>query len=290
MDESKLRYFISVVQNKSFEKAAQEHHVVRSTISRQIAALEKELGSPLFYRDPHKVELTPAGKRLYSASHGYMRQFSYINENVHNLMNQQEHRLMIGGGPYEFALIRDLVARYQQIDPDIELSQIYNAYAFIARNLRQSDARLYVAPRAVAEELSDCETISLGTHRWAAVTRRDSDFWNLPPEQQAVLSGQKIVRSSNKEFDPVNLWLEKHPLKNSGLSLAIAYTMTCSQAMLGRVALMPEYLEPWLPRDLRMEQVFPDPLNVESVLIFYRERSSPLEQQFFDFIKQQYEQ
>ena len=38
MDESKLRYFISVVQNKSFEKAAQEHHVVRSTISRQIAA------------------------------------------------------------------------------------------------------------------------------------------------------------------------------------------------------------------------------------------------------------
>ena len=43
MDESKLRYFISVVQNKSFEKAAQEHHVVRSTISRQIAALEEEI-------------------------------------------------------------------------------------------------------------------------------------------------------------------------------------------------------------------------------------------------------
>ena len=79
-------------------------------------------------------------------------------------------------------------------------------------------------------------------------------------------------------------------MENSGLSLAIAYTMTCSQAMLGRVALMPEYLESWLPRDLRMEQVFPDPPKVESVLIFYRERSSPLEQQFFDFIKQQYEQ
>jgi len=59
--------------------------------------------------------------------------------------------------------------------------------------------------------------------------------------------------------------------------------------MLGRVALMPEYLESWLPRDLRMEQVFPDPPKVESVLIFCRERSSPLEQQFFDFIKQQYE-
>jgi hypothetical protein len=39
-----------------------------------------------------------------------------------------------------------------------------------------------------------------------------------------------------------------------------------------------------------MEQVFQDPPRSESVLLFNSDRATPLEQQFFDFIKQQYEQ
>lgn len=290
MDESKLRYFRSVVQHQSFAKAAQEYHVVPSTVSRQIAALEEELGTQLFYRDPHKVELTPAGKRLYNASNGYMRQFRFINDNVQNLMNQQDNALLIGGGPFEFALIYRLGMLYRQIDPDLELRQLHNSYHSIARLMHRHDAHLQLAIRPVADTLPDCETVSLGVHRWAVVTHRDSPFWSLPPEDQAVLKGQRVVRSSDREFDPAWAWLEHRTLQYSAVSGASAFITVLPQAMMGRVALLPDFLADWLPPSLRMEQVFPDPPRAESVLIFNRNRATPLEQQFFDFIKQQYEQ
>ena len=65
MDEIKLRYFISVAKWRNFAQAAMDQHVVPSTISRQIAALEEEFGTPLFTRTTHRVDLTEAGARLY---------------------------------------------------------------------------------------------------------------------------------------------------------------------------------------------------------------------------------
>ena len=289
MDESKLRYFCSVVRHQSFAKAAQEYHVVPSTVSRQMAALEEELGTPLFYRDPHKVELTAAGKRLYEASNGYMRQFRFINDNVHNLMSQQENRLMIGGGPYEFALISALGAQYLDIDPDVELYQVHNAYSFIAQTMHRHDAHLQLAIRPVADLLPEYQSISLGIHRYAAVTHKDSPFWSLPPEEQAVLKGQKVVRSSDKDFDPARLWLEETPLEISGYAPGSSFITACSQAMMGRIVLFPEFLRPWLPQGLRMEQVFPDPPRAESVLLFNRDRATPLEIKFFEFVRDLYQ-
>ena len=55
-----------------------------------------------------------------------------------------------------------------------------------------------------------------------------------------------------------------------------------------RIAILPEYMEPWLPRELRMAQIFPAPLQVESVLIFNRERATPLETDFFEYIRDHY--
>jgi len=288
MDESKLRYFRSVVRHQSFAKAAQEYHVVPSTVSRQIAALEAELGTPLFYRDPHKVELTAAGQRLYEASGGYMRQFRFINDNVHNLMSQQENRLMIGGGPHEFALISALGAQYLEIDPDVELYQLHNAYSFIAQMMHRHDAHLQLAIRPVADHQPDCECISLGFYNWCAATHKDSPFWSLPPEEQAVLKGQKVVRSSDQDFDPARLWLEETPLEISGYSSGSSFITVCSQAMMGRIVLFPEFLKPWLPQGLRMEQVFPDPPRSESVLLFNSDRATPLETKFFAFVRDLY--
>jgi hypothetical protein len=55
--------------------------------------------------------------------------------------------------------------------------------------------------------------------------------------------------------------------------------------MIGGVVLMPEYLESWLNPELRMEQVFPDPLEVESVLVLNPREATPLERQFFECIR-----
>jgi len=284
MDESKLRYFVSAATHKSFTAAAQEHHLVTSTISRQIAALEEELGTPLFYREAHSIELTPAGKRLYDAAPGYLRQFRLMNNNVQNLLTEKESRLAIGSGQLDFPLVTRLAELYRTLDPELEVQHIYNPHSFVSRNMLSTDARLYVTTRAVADTLPQCEAVSLGTYTWFLAARRDSPFWALPPEKKALLWDQKVVQSSDP-MNPARLWMEQRVLRHRGFSQGGFFATYCSQIMQGRVALIPEYLEPWLPRELQISQVFPAPLQVESMLIFNRERATPLEIDFFQYIR-----
>ena len=59
-----LRAFEAVARRLSFSAAADELHLTQPAISRQIKALEDELGAPLFARGTRKVELTGAGVQL----------------------------------------------------------------------------------------------------------------------------------------------------------------------------------------------------------------------------------
>src|SRR2546423_3804077 len=57
-----LEYFVTVVDEGSFARAAEVLHVSQPGLSHQIQALERELGGPLLERLPRKVRLTPAGR------------------------------------------------------------------------------------------------------------------------------------------------------------------------------------------------------------------------------------
>lgn len=59
-----LRAFEAVARRLAFGAAAQELHLTQPAVSRQIKALEDELGAPLFHRGTRHVELTAAGSAL----------------------------------------------------------------------------------------------------------------------------------------------------------------------------------------------------------------------------------
>jgi DNA-binding transcriptional LysR family regulator len=64
LDLRKLRYFVTVANTLHFGRAAEQLHIAQPVLSRQIRALEHDLGAPLFTRDSHGVVLTDAGKQL----------------------------------------------------------------------------------------------------------------------------------------------------------------------------------------------------------------------------------
>ncbi len=64
LDLRKLRYFVAVADTLHFGRAADELHIAQPALSRQIRALEHDLGTPLFIRDSHGVVLTDAGRQL----------------------------------------------------------------------------------------------------------------------------------------------------------------------------------------------------------------------------------
>ena len=60
----RIRCFLEVAACLSFSTAARNLYISQQAVTRQIAALEEELGVKLFYRTTRRVELTPAGSIL----------------------------------------------------------------------------------------------------------------------------------------------------------------------------------------------------------------------------------
>ncbi len=62
MEFKQVQYFLKVVETGNFSAAAGELYISQSSLSKQIMALEKELGFSLFDRSKRKIAITPAGK------------------------------------------------------------------------------------------------------------------------------------------------------------------------------------------------------------------------------------
>jgi DNA-binding transcriptional LysR family regulator len=67
MELRHIRYFLALVEERNFTRAAARVGIVQSAFSSQIRDLEKEVGARLFHRVPHGAELTSAGQAFLEA-------------------------------------------------------------------------------------------------------------------------------------------------------------------------------------------------------------------------------
>ena len=65
MDFRQLKSFVTVVEFKSFSKAAEKLHIAQPTISTHVRQLEEELGSRLILRTTKSIEITTQGWDAY---------------------------------------------------------------------------------------------------------------------------------------------------------------------------------------------------------------------------------
>ncbi|ADU38477.1 LysR substrate-binding domain-containing protein [Variovorax paradoxus] len=83
MELRQFKYFVAIVDCGSLSRAAQQLFVAQSALSKQMAELEGELGTPLLLRSRNGVTVTEAGKVFYEYAQGITKQVGDAKAAVH---------------------------------------------------------------------------------------------------------------------------------------------------------------------------------------------------------------
>jgi len=91
-----LRYFVSVAEELSFTRAAEQLRVSQPALSKQIRGLERALGAQLFDRDHRQVQLTAAGQTLLTTARRVLSDWDDTTTAVAELAAREQRTLRVG--------------------------------------------------------------------------------------------------------------------------------------------------------------------------------------------------
>ena len=83
MELELIKFFVKVIQNGSFSKAAESLQIPKSTISKAITRLEKETGTKLLMRTTRSLTLTAAGMAFYETCLGPVQSLEDAMKSLH---------------------------------------------------------------------------------------------------------------------------------------------------------------------------------------------------------------
>ncbi|PBB39970.1 LysR family transcriptional regulator [Mesorhizobium sp. WSM3866] len=139
-----LAVFAATARNANFKSAADEMNVTAGAVSRQIKALEDELGLKLFIRHKDGVQLTAAGQDLFSE---VAASLSRCSEAVQALRIEKNEEIVTIGCTDAFAThwlmprMEDFWAKFPQIVVNHFISDQ-------VRDFRNAEVDLFVRPAA----------------------------------------------------------------------------------------------------------------------------------------------
>ncbi|MEH3101807.1 LysR family transcriptional regulator [Sphingomonas adhaesiva] len=147
LDRSLLRYFLAVVDQGSFTRAAAACRVTQPTLSAGIAKLEGLLGEPVLMRTSRRVALTAAGSRLL----GHARRIEAEFARAEGAPTEASARLMRVGivSTMPARLIRAAVAQALAAAPGERLELVEGRDRELAAALDRGRVDAVVAPDAV---------------------------------------------------------------------------------------------------------------------------------------------
>lgn len=124
MIRPQLMTFLTVCQTGSFSKAAAALYLTPSAVLQQIRALEKNFGTPLFYRNSTGVSLTPAGAYLQRSGQSLVQLNDEIRREMLHIASV-ENRICIATSLMEkVRLLCDLWVLFSHQEHDCEIQML----------------------------------------------------------------------------------------------------------------------------------------------------------------------
>lgn len=124
MDFGHLRTFVAIVDSGGVHRAAARLHLSQPAVSRQLQALESDLGVPLFDRIGRRVQLTSEGEDLLRRSRRLLQEADSFGERARALKGGHAGTLRVAGSTQHIeTVLADFLPRYRRghLSIDVDL-------------------------------------------------------------------------------------------------------------------------------------------------------------------------
>jgi len=142
MDIRALRYFVEVVNQQSFTKAAQHLHLTQPTVSKMVQQLEQNLGLTLLDRLGKRFTVTDAGRIVLRRAREMIALHEEMNVELQDLQQVERGDLRMGVSPSTHSVLAPVFAAYHARYPKIELKIFEIGSNGTANELRQGQLEL----------------------------------------------------------------------------------------------------------------------------------------------------
>lgn len=168
LDWDRVRVFHAVAQAGSFTRAAEKLGLSQSAISRQISALEEDLGAPLFHRHARGLVLTEQGEILLDTAGEIARRMTAVESQLGESRDMPSGHLRVNttvgvGSIWLVSHLAEFIDRFPEItislmvtDNDLDLS------------MREADVAVRVT-RPTQPDLIQRRLMTVHTHLYGAV-------------------------------------------------------------------------------------------------------------------------
>lgn len=153
MDFKRLKYFLAVAEELNIGRAATRLDMAQPPLSRQIAALEDELGVQLFDRARSQIRLTQAGEVLQGHARQLLDRLEVALRETKQIGSGAAGRISIGfAGSASYGVLPALIRSYHEQFPGVSLDLMAMNNADLQRALVQREIDVAVARSRLNDE------------------------------------------------------------------------------------------------------------------------------------------
>lgn len=146
MDLRQLRYFLALIEHRSFIRGAEAMNITQPAFSRTIQGLEQELGCQLVDRASKDLRPTAQGQVVLEHAQRLVQGASNLTSQVKQMSKLDAGELHFGCGPVLAAkLVPDSVKHFMDLHPGIRLRLQVNNWETLGRNLGRDEIEFFIA-------------------------------------------------------------------------------------------------------------------------------------------------
>jgi DNA-binding transcriptional LysR family regulator len=210
MELRHLRYFLAVSEALSFTKAATQLRVAQPALSRQVQALEDEIGVDLLRRSPRGVTLTAEGKLFLEEVDELLKHAGEAVEKVRALARGEYGELHLGYSPVSTAeILPPALAAFRKAVPHVKVFLHDLPSDGLIAGLQSGTLELAITVQPTGEQAAGVEFESLRIYPPCLALRAAHPFARLKSVALEKVAAEPLVGLRRKHYPDYHRALDR---------------------------------------------------------------------------------